>query len=389
MLFSIIFLLPVFYVSAGCCKCCECCCCCCKARRLRGGGGVFKSRRSVNIPKNYIDYDDVLKHISVGLDKNYVKKSVDDWNKSLDEVDELLTTKLRYEYLPNEPKFPHLHWNGSIVSNNFKLLCFMLAPLNILFHLDCIIDFFGSDKTPKDSDITDNGSLYNYLAQKHNFNVFKLYIDSLLKGESFTLDPGDGPDSGELLCKMGLYGKVNNCTSDGVVWAFINLLWNFDYQCISYVDMFDHSNDFTVDLTFWIDKRLKDNEYPVEANDVIFFHFFQGCAYKDPHELKTKSINFKNIPFQIVHKGCNYVLKGLEYFDTNGTNIRDGSNDCLSFIYDKKAPDSTKHFVYCQLNKPLKYYSLQNVEEWMVNDCTEISTYKHHHLYYLCYEKVK
>ena len=92
----------------------------------------------------------------------------------------------------------------------------MIAPLNVILHLDKIKEFFKSKPKPKiyHNKLKDISEVHNYLYNVYWIDVFRLYVDRLENGYSFTLDPQKDKDGNpENIFLLGLLGKANSTES--------------------------------------------------------------------------------------------------------------------------------------------------------------------------------
>ena len=328
--------------------------------------------------------------------KSYIDEDYNKFKDDLENVNKLLKTTLNYKYLNNEPHFPHIHWNGS-VNNKYKLLCFMIAPLNVILHLDKIKEFFKSNHEPKidDNKLKDMTEVYNYLYNKYWIDVFRLYVDRLEKGYSFTLDPQkDNDENPKYIYNLGLLDKANSLESTEVSTKFFHSIINNyipNYKFLNFNFGSYSSCEFTKDSMEYheiIDEFVKIQKGKDDSFDIIYFDTQDAIARKGDNTSFENQIEIKNIIERFQYSGNNYHLDGLVYFGTDSNKLDDGSNDCFSFVFDKNAPDKNKPYVYCQLNRPMKYYSLKEIEEGMKPNKTSISSYKIHHLIAIAYSKI-
>ena len=381
---------------------CYCYCCCCNNNKVKKNNDNNNKNDHTNDDNKieFLSKEDIKKLIdhSFNLEtkKDVFEKDYNEFKNDLENVKELLKTTLNYNYLNNEPHFPHIHWNGD-VDNKYKLLCFMIAPLNVLLHLDKIKEFFKSKPKPKidDNKLKDISEVHNYLYNKYWIDVFRLYVDRLENGYSFTLDPQKDKDGNpENIFLLGLLGKANEIESTNVSSKFFDsivnkYIHNYKFLNIRFADY--ASVNFNSDLVEYeeiVDEFIKIQNGKEYNFDVIYLDTQYVIDDRiDENSLKNqKTIN--NIQETFKYAGNTYHLDGLVYFGTNSNKLKDDSNDCFSFVFDKNAPDKNKPYVYCQLDTPMKYYSLKEIEEGMKPNKTNISSYKYHHLIAIAYSKI-
>lgn len=378
------------------------CCCCCNNNKVKKNNDNNSKNDDTN-DDNKIEFlpkEDVKKLIDPSFNletkKDVFEKDYNKFKNDLENVKELLKTTLNYNYLNNEPHFPHIHWNGS-VNNYYKLLCFMIAPLNVLLHLDKIKEFFKSKPKTKinDNKLKDISEVYNYLYNEYWIDIFRLYVDRLENGYSFTLDPQKDKDGNpKYIFELGLCGKACGTEStevsskffDSIInkyihnYKFLNIIFT-DYPSVNF-------NSDSVEYKEILDEFIKIQNGKEDSFDIIYLdtqHVINDNIDENSFN-NQKTIN--NIQETFNYAGNTYHLDGLVYFGTNSNKLNDGSNDCFSFVFDKNAPDKNKPYVYCQLNNPMKYYSLKEIEEGMKPDKTSISSYKYHHLIAIAYSKI-
>jgi hypothetical protein len=383
--------------SESCFDLCKNICCCCK-----------KDSCDIVVPSNFSS------RINIGLDSfinraNCVFNDLgievsDDMNQKIKDrmnnlvnVAFLVESKFLYSRKPQEINFPHIHWNCITKGiDHYKHLCYMLAPLNCILHLDNIIKFFNEELKLNSDEVktyTDDQILQNI----YFFYVFRYYVNMLNSGYSFTLDPGKSDDKtfcnydrANLLC---LITKIDNVTDSlELCCIFLNdYLEKFKHEykllhtdlCYEGFILSDKVVNRNLDYSI-VEEKLKENVY---NEDIIFVDF--RSIFIHPNSKLPTQVNVKNIKSYFDVDDKKYILKGLLYFDgVSSKNATDPSNDTFSFVYDKNAPNKDKPYVYCQLNRPMKYYSLKEIEEGMKPNKTSISSYKIHHLIAIAYSKI-
>lgn len=379
---------------------CYCNCCCCKNNKIKkNNDNNIKNDDSKDDDKiEFLKKEDIEKLIDPSFNletkKDVFEKDYNKYKNNLEKVKELLKTTLNYNYSNDEPHFPHIHWNGG-VNNSYKHLCFMIAPLNVLLHLDKIKEFFKSKPKTKidDNKLKDISEVHNYLYNEYWIDVFRLYVDRLENGHSFTLDPQKDKDGApENIYLLGLVNKADSVESievsskffDSIVnkyihnYKFLNIRFH-DYASVNF-------NSDSVEYKKILDEFIKIQNGKEDSFDIIYLDTQYVIDDRIGESFKNqKTIN--NIKEIFKYSGNTYHLDGLVYFGTNSNKLKDGSNDCFSFVFDKNAPDKNKPYVYCQLNSSMKYYSLKEIEEGMKPNKTNISSYKYHHLIAIAYSK--
>ena len=386
--------------------CCKNCCCCKNKKYSNNNNDDDEKKFKSNV--EFIKKEDVEKLIDPNFNletkRDVFEKRYNEFKNDFEKVKNLLENDLKYNYLNNEPHFPHIHWNGN-VNNSYKLLCFMIAPLNVILHLDKIKEFFKSNPKPKDNNLKDINEVYWYIYNSYWIDVFRLYVERLENGYSFTLDPQKDKDGNpKYIFELGLFGKANEIESlqvsnnffKSVINKYIHnyKFLNIDFTDFDSVGLFE-SKDI-IEYQEIIDQFVKIQKGKEDNFDIIYLATQKMIAREKDSNFNDQKNNIKeymdqisinNIKEKFNYAGNTYHLEGLVYFGTNSNKLEDNGNDCFSFVYDKNATDKSKPYVYCQLNCPMKYYSLKEIEEGMKPDKTNISSYKYHHLIACAYSK--
>ena len=397
-----------------CCKCCACCCC---------YSGAPGSRGSLVIPEikaDFISFDEFSGYFnSADINKGPINEKIDELNNTLYSVKSLIGGRLNTKnFLGRSYSFPHIHWNGSIPDKH-KNACYMLAPLNIILHLYCIMEFFKSDRVPIRV-VNDSSDCYRFFEDIAFIRIFRIYVNALEIGESFTLDIGK---NGDYYFTLGLAGKADVYDDNamdviektfGTIKKFRNcpLIYEFNLHS-EYMSDFDNEVDWdgkdpydfveTFDCKDFCDRFCKkmDKDHDPCNYDILFFHLQELCRVKDKpvtikvgKEEKNADNYFEPKPIKNLTESfeCGenkYFLKGLLFWAAGDKRLSyDSANDYFSIVYDKNAPDKSKPYVYCQLNRPLKYYSLRDIEDGINKMDRSEFPYKYNYLAGLFYEKV-
>lgn len=406
----------VYYCSERkcCCKCCACCCC---------HSGAHGSRNSLVIPgikADFISFDEFSGYFSgAKINKGVINNKIDELNNELYSVKSLIGGRLNTKnFLGRSYSFPHIHWNGSI-PGKYRHLCYVLAPLNIILHLYCIREFFKSENVPS-YEVSDSSDCYRFFEDIAFIRTFRIYVNALEMGESFTLDIGE---NGDYYFTLGLDGKVDVVDDNamyvikktfGSIKKFRDcpLIYEFDL-CDEYMSHFckgvDWDGEVPYDFVRMFDCKdfcdrfcqKMSNNHDLCNYDILFFSLQELCRVKDKvitikvgKEEKLVDNYFepkpiKNLTESFECEGKKYFLKGLLFWAAGDRRLSyDQANDYFSIVYDKNAPDKSKPYVYCQLDLPLKYYSLRDIEDGINKmDGTEFP-YKYNYLAGLFYEKV-
>ena len=390
-----------------CCKCCACCC-------YSGAPGSRNSSFIPEIKADFISFEVFRGYFNgANIDENYIRKEIVGFNNELFTVKSLIEGKLNTKsFLGRSYSFPHIHWNGSIPDGCNKHLCYMLAPLNIILHLESVRGFLESDNVPS-YEVSDKSSCYRFFDDIAFIRTFRIYVNALERGESFTLDPGKSQKD---LSTLRLVGKVdtNNCNSSDVISKFFGNIGKFN-NCpkYSYFKMddsyyledgrniiFDYGEFYRGLKVFnckeFCDKFREVNNLSCDY-DVLFFDLHDLCRMGESEKVlengEKSDIYYKpkhigNLTESFKCCGNKYFLKGLLFFAAGEKRLSyDTSNDYFSIVYDKNAPDSRKPYVYCQLDRPLKYYSLRDIEEGINKMDGSEFPYKNNYLVGLFYER--
>ena len=384
-------------------------CCCCKNNKTKSGElNIEKTHYKSKIKYKCLNYDDLVKRLdnkSIKYNKNIqtLKEQYNKYIKDLDTVKELLENTLNYNYQNNEPHFPHIHWNGN-VKNSFKYLCFMIAPLNVILHLDKIKEFFKSDPEPKNNSLTDSAEIYNYIQYKYFIHVYKMYIERLGSGYSFTIDPQKDEYENPIYLKtLCIEGKADKTTSSEVSEMFFNsinnnfinefkfLYFDFDNSNSGCHDIFAEKDDNNLNVNYEeeIINKFKDSNKESETNyDVIYLNYKTAITRCYCEKTFGNQLIINNICENFNYNGNKYHLDGLVYLGTNDNNKESEKNDVFSFVYDKNAPDKNKPYVFCQLDCKMKYYSLQEIQNIMKPNNKTVSPYKYKHFIASAFSKI-
>ena len=390
MLKYILFIININIICVGCC---------CKNTNVNNNDSNTDNNKNNNDPYDYkiqfIKKKDIEKLLDPNSDivneKNFIKQKYNTYINNLKKVINLIKNEFNYNYLNNEPKFPHIHWNGN-VNNHYNHLCFMLAPLNVLLHLDKIKEFFKSNPEPKDNKLTDNSNINLYLEYKYWIEIFKLYIDRLENGYSFTLDPQKDKEGNPYnIYLLGLEGKANVLESIDVSNKFFDTInkynHNYKFSNILLEDKSD-SPEKIIEYKKIINEFINEQKNEENNLDIIYLNTQRLLCTKKNNNFFEDQTEVINITETFKYSENTYHLDGLIYFGTNDNNVDNNNNDVFSFVYDKNAPDKNKPYVFCQLNYPMKYYSLQEIENGMKPNNTSISSYKQHHLIASAFSKI-
>lgn len=390
-----------------CCKCCSCC--------YNGAPG---SRNSLVIPEikaDFISFDEFSGYFNgAKINNGAINNKIDELNNALYSVKSLIGGRLNTKnFLGRSYSFSHIHWNGSIPDGCNKHLCYMLAPLNIILHLESVRGFLKSENVPS-YEVSDMSSCYRFLEDIAFIRTFRIYVNALEMGESFTLDIGE---NGDYYFTLGLAGKVdtNNCNSLDVISKFFESIVKFN-NCpkYSYFKMddsyyledgrnisFDYGEFYRGLKVFnckeFCDKFREVNNLSCDY-DVLFFDLHDLCRWSESEKMLENGVKsdiyykpkpIKNLTETFECEGKKYFLKGLLFFAAGEKRLSyDSVNDYFSIVYDKNAPDKSKPYVYCQLDRPLKYYSLRDIEDGINKMDGSEFPYKNNYLVGLFYEKL-
>lgn len=406
-MFVLVFFLLSF-VFSHCGECCSCCCCCKNKKVDERWIDCYEVR------PNFINLDDLQTKYNFPaevLKRKVLTDEIRYVNRDLSRVSNLLNNDLNIktflrDWLSNQDvNFPHIHWNGSLHGKSVNL-CYMLAPLNIILHLEIVREFLKSNTSPK-SQVEDINDAHFFINDLFWFNVFRMYADMLENGESFTLDTIRGCDRSVL----GLCGKyeAENCNAFEVISKTFESLAKFkNSPSVFKTDFCSQGLDLNniyfegdeIDCSSFVDKFTEVKSGSCDF-DIIVFDFFNilrhisstvqvidnynrqimSDVYEPPKPLSNIVDSFKC--------GANtYVLKGLLFFSAGSRLLSyDNSNDYFSLVYDKNAPDKNRPFVYCQLDEELKYLSLKEIEDGINKMDGSVFSYKNNYLDHLIYEK--
>ena len=398
----------------------NCCCNCCCSNRL----GFSKTNKKDLKPENCIlkeqpdciDSSEIKSYLNndctFGVN---IEKEIKNTNDCLRMVQYLIENKLNCEkYLKKRFSFPHIHWNGSN-PEKYKNLCYVLAPLNVILHLDCIKEFFKVDRKILNS-VSSSVDLLSLISDVAFIKTYRIYVKMLEKGESFTLDPGKNFGFVDLL---RINNKIfsDNDEALGVINVFFeNSLKKFDGHpnvfCTSFNDKLGcdllylkQAKDFIrpdgkLDYGIFVD-NFKEKINDGTCYDIIYFDFSQKlrtiCGAKTvtgngrdvTSDVWDNPIPITNIVGEFEYCGNKYVLKGLVFYSAGNDKLSYSAvNDWFSIVYDKNASDSGKPYVYCQLNRPLKYYSLEEIADGVNKLDGSEFLYKYNYLCYVFYEKL-
>ena len=280
----------------------------------------------------------------------------------------------------------------------------MIAPLNVILHLDKIKEFFKSDPEPKNNNLTDSAEIYNYIQYKYFIHVYKMYIERLESGYSYTLDPQKDKYGNPIHLKtLCIEGKADETTSSEVSKKFFDsinnnftnefnfLYFDFDDRSSGCSDIFDEKHDGNLNVNYEeeIIKKFKNSNKESKTNyDVIYLNYLTTITRSYSKKTFENQLIINNICENFTYNGNKYHLDGLVYFGTEDNNKENENNDVFSFVYDKNAPDKDKPYVFCQLDCKMEYYSLQEIENITKPNNKKVSPYKYKHLIASAYSKI-